>query len=449
MTSSVFYSRLKSYYKKAGPRSQQLAVNVLLGGAAKGLAFVISLLQIPLILRLISPLEYGVWLTLYSIVGWFSFFDIGLGNGLRNKLTHALALNNLKDAKRYVSTTYVALSLIFGTIALLSIAGAPYVDWQKLLNAGIDFNHTLWLIAVVSLAGVVLNLITNLIHSILAAFQKTGISGFLLLITQFVVLLLTWLLSFYDGNKFLYLVVIISFTPLIINLLCSFWLFQQPVFSSIHPSVHSFDKAILKDILSLGYQFFVVQIAALVLFSTDSFLISHLFSPQEVIPYFLAFKYFSIVTIGFSIISPPIWSGFTHAFALKDIKWIKKMMTKLFYLWGFTIPVVALMVLFSDPLYRLWFGTGVTIPFALTLTFGVYTLIALWNSILSVFVNGTGELKPQFWVAIIGALLNIPLSIYLAKYTDMGLIGVPCATIICQLIGSVVLFYQYKQQVRI
>lgn len=445
----VFYSRLKSYYTKSSLRSQQIALNILMGGAAKGLAFFISLLQIPLILSLITSLEYGVWLTLYSVISWFSFFDIGLGNGLRNKLTNALALNNMEDAKRYVSTTYVALGLIFGTLSLLSILGSYYIDWQKLLNAGDDFHHSLQLIAVISIVGVLLNLIANLIHTVLASFQKTGASSFLLLMNQFITLLLSWFLSYYNGNKFLYLVIIISFTPLIINFISSLWLFSKPVFSDILPSIHFFDKSFLKNILSLGYQFFVLQIAAIVLFSTDSFLISHLFGPKEVIPYFLAFKYFSIVTIGFSILAPPFWSGFTNAFALKDMGWIKKMMTKLFYLWALTLPIVALMVLFSSPLYRSWFGTGVTIPYALTVTFGIYTIIAVWNSILSVFVNGTGELKLQFWIAIIGAVLNIPLSLYLAQPTHMGLIGVPCATIICQLIGSVALFYQYKQLVRI
>ena len=32
---------------------------------------------------------YG--LTLSSIIGWFAFFDIGFGNGLRNKFAEAIA----------------------------------------------------------------------------------------------------------------------------------------------------------------------------------------------------------------------------------------------------------------------------------------------------------------------------------------------------------------------
>ncbi|MFN8344547.1 MAG: polysaccharide biosynthesis C-terminal domain-containing protein [Spirosomataceae bacterium] len=446
MDPAFFYSRLKSYYTKSSPRSRVIAKNVLLGGSAKGLAFIVNLIQIPLILRLISPLEYGVWLTLYAIVGWFSFFDIGLGNGLRNKLAHALAKNDQEAAKRAVSTAYVALGLIFGGLTPIIGLASFFINWQKLLNTGPEFTHSLGLMACIAIVGVLLNLAVNLIHSVLAALQKTGISSYLLLLTQLAILLLSWGLTFYKRPSFLYLVIILSFTPLLINLIGTFWLFQQPAFANIRPSIHFFDKNSLKDIGTLGYQFFIIQIAAIILFSTDSFLISHLFSPQEVIPYFLTFKYFSVVTLGFSIISPPIWSGFSHAYALKDTMWIRATMTKLFYLWGLIVPIIVIMVLFSNTFYQWWFGNRVVIPFDLTLTFGVYSLVAVWNSILSVYVNGTGELKLQFRIAIIGAVLNIPLSVYLANY--WGLIGVPWATILCQLIGSITLFYQYKQPIR-
>ena len=56
----------------------------------------IYLLLVPITLGYLNPYEYGVWLTLNSILVWFNSFDIGLGNGLRNKLTIALAENDLK-----------------------------------------------------------------------------------------------------------------------------------------------------------------------------------------------------------------------------------------------------------------------------------------------------------------------------------------------------------------
>lgn len=72
----------------------------------KGGTILISLILVPMTLSYLNPYEYGIWLTLSSTLAWIYTFDIGLGNGLRNKLTEALALNDLKLARIYVSTSF-------------------------------------------------------------------------------------------------------------------------------------------------------------------------------------------------------------------------------------------------------------------------------------------------------------------------------------------------------
>ena len=62
----------------------------------------------------------------------------------------------------------------------------------------------------------------------------------------------------------------------------------------------------------------------MVLFSTDNFIISKLFGPEEVVPYNIAFKYFSIITMVYSILLTPYWSSFTEAYTKNDFVWIKK-----------------------------------------------------------------------------------------------------------------------------
>jgi hypothetical protein len=61
-------------------------------------------------------------------------FDFGLGNGLRNKLTVAIAKNDLELQKRLISTGYSSLfifSLVLGT-GLFIIN--KYIDWDKVLG---------------------------------------------------------------------------------------------------------------------------------------------------------------------------------------------------------------------------------------------------------------------------------------------------------------------------
>src|SRR5690606_19352204 len=98
------------------------------------LSICISFIMVPLTIDYINPSGYGIWLTLSSIVGWFSFFDIGLTQGLRNKFAEAKAKGDDAAAQMYVSTTYAVLGIIFSLIWLLYLIFSQFLDWASILN---------------------------------------------------------------------------------------------------------------------------------------------------------------------------------------------------------------------------------------------------------------------------------------------------------------------------
>ena len=98
----------------------KLAIKNIIGSLfVKGGSILISLLIVPLTINYVSTEKYGIWLTLSSIIAWFSFFDIGLGNGLKNKLAHAIANEDHNLAKIYISTTYAILAILVAIFILV------------------------------------------------------------------------------------------------------------------------------------------------------------------------------------------------------------------------------------------------------------------------------------------------------------------------------------------
>ena len=94
---------------------------------------VIGFILVPLTINYISPTEYGFWLTISSMVSWLSFFDIGLGNGMRNKVSESFTNHKFTEARTYISTTYAILGLISFIILLLTVIIVQYVDFQYYL----------------------------------------------------------------------------------------------------------------------------------------------------------------------------------------------------------------------------------------------------------------------------------------------------------------------------
>ena len=124
--------------------------NIALSFVFKGINILIQLALVPLTIHYLSNDQYGIWLTLSAILGWFSFFDIGIGNGLRNKLAEAIAAKDFEIAKKYVSTSYSILSAIFFSLPVLFAIINPYLSWSKYLNAPASMSNELSQIALVT-----------------------------------------------------------------------------------------------------------------------------------------------------------------------------------------------------------------------------------------------------------------------------------------------------------
>ncbi len=79
---------------RGSTQSALLKRNILASFMLKGVSILISFFIVPLTIDFVNPTQYGIWLTLSSLLAWFSFFDIGLSLGFRNRFAQAKAKAN-------------------------------------------------------------------------------------------------------------------------------------------------------------------------------------------------------------------------------------------------------------------------------------------------------------------------------------------------------------------
>src|SRR5690606_22408057 len=110
-----------------------------------------------------------------------------------------------------------------------------------------------------------------------------------------------------------------------------------------------------------------------------------LFGPAEVTPFNIAYKLFSVVTMGFGIIVGPLWSAYTEAYVKGEIDWIRNILGKMTRIWLLCIAICGLVLLCSPFLYKLWIGDSVRIPFDLSLAMAVFVVTYIWHQIYVFF----------------------------------------------------------------
>jgi Na+-driven multidrug efflux pump len=93
----------------------------------------------------------------------------------------------------------------------------------------------------------------------------------------------------------------------------------------------------------------------------------------------------------------------------------------------------------SQSIIELWIGSDLITPSSLIIAMALFVVISAWNNVFAMIVNGAGKIRPQMYSAIIAMLINIPLSIMLAKEYSLGLSGIVAGTICSLSLAAVVL----------
>ncbi len=421
-------------------RSRRQYKNIVLSFLFKGISMGTTFALVPLCLLYLSKESYGIWLTISSIVGWTTLFDLGLGSGLKNKLSEYLSTENPVAAQSVVSTAYFLLGLIVIGILIAYGAISVFVDWNSLLKVSKE-QVNLNLLASVCFVLFTLRLLFDLINSVLHALQKVAYSNWIITLSNIATLIVVYFLYKFHNNtteneKLYRLGLTVTTTPIIVLIVANLYLFRS-AFPNLMPRFRLFNMDYIDNIWSLGWRFFIIQISALVIFSTDNLIISRLFDLAQVTIYNIAFKLFSVFLIVWSIIITPYWTAFNEAHTKSDFVWIRKTLKLILFAWaGLCAGIIATLPL-SPYIYKLWINSQVTIPFDLSVWMAVFIIITTYCGGISCFINGIGKIQLQVLTSLTSAFINIPLAIFLAKYMNMGISGIMAATCISLLIGAI------------
>ena len=393
--------RLSSFASEI--KNNQLKRSMFISTLCKPISMVIALLYTPLLLSYLGEESYGIWSTILSVINWITFFDVGIGQGLRNTLTKYIAIDDKKKACEAVSTSYVVLSLISGATFIIGSILIFAVNLAAVFNTAVSIRSAL----LISFACICLNFVLGLSKFQLYAThqaEKVSIMTVLVQVFNYVGILI---LSMFGNGSLIGVSIVIGLSGISVNLLFSGRVWKK--YSFLKPRFSMYNKDELKNVCGIGIKFFFLQIAALVLYSTDNMIITRLFGPSYVTPYHTLYSAFGIVNGIFgAMMSPPIVGG-----------------------------ILLVGVFLFKPVSVIWLHRELEFDPGLISCMAIYFFITVWGSIYSTAMNGMGKVNLQLGLAIAAALLNIPLSIFFGDNCGMGSTGVCLATIICMLIAEV------------
>ena len=436
---------IKSFFK-GHKRTIKAKKNIIASFIVKGFSIIIGFLLIPLTLDYLDKVNYGIWLTLTAFLGWFTFFEIGLGNGLKNKLAEALAVKDYKLGKIYVSTTYAILGIVVSVVAILFFIANFFIDWVIVLNTEEYMSEELTTLAFIIFGFFFLRFVIRLIGIVLAADQRPAIANTFGPIGNFISLILIYILTLTTKGSLLYLAWVLSVVPVLVLIIVSIYFYKND-YKKIAPSFKYVNFKYAKDLLNLGIKFFIIQISALIMFQSSEIIIAQFYGPAEVTPYNIAYKLFSVIMMVFTIIISPFWAAYTEAWVTKDTNWIKNTTKSLLYVWGGMVVLALVLFLVSDIFFDFWIGKDkmktIIISNRLKAALLLYFLLFTFGGIFNMFINGVGKLAVQMYSLLIGVIIFIPTALFFIKYLHWGIESVAVASIVANFYSPFIAPIQY------
>lgn len=423
-------------------RLDGIASNMALSGICKPISMIVSYIYVPIVLNYLGVEKYGVWATILTILSWITYFDIGIANGLRNKLTESIATKDNKKGKALVSSAYVFITMIMLFVTVIFCAIASFVNWERVF--GVDnFSENLFAVVCVSVVFVALNFILSICKNVLYALQKAADVSLMELLLQILNVFGVLIAKFLVPCNLFIMALIYGVSSIIVNIVFSIVVYKRN--KLLRPSFRCASFSIGKSLTSLGAQFFLVQICALILFTTDSLIISYLYGAADVTPYSTVNKLFMVISGVYMALLTPIWSATTKAKIEGEWCYLKTVMKKLMILMiPFILCATILMFVFR-PLSSWWLGQELDYTHGLIPLGAFYCILTIWCNTYANISNGLELMRFSMVIAVIQAIFNIPLSLFFSKTLQMGTAGVLCGTVCVMSIAAFVQpIYIYK-----
>lgn len=440
---SAAISMLRGIVNKGQDRSVKAKKNIIASFFIKGLSIAISLILVPITINYINPSRYGIWLTLSSIVGWFSFFDIGLTQGLRNKFAEAKAKSEDNLAQIYVSTTYAILAIIFIIVWISFLVANHFLNWAHILNISESMQSEISVLAVIIFSYFCLQFVLRIITTLIIADQQPAKSSLIDVLGQILSLIFISILVKTTEGSLIKLGLALCLSPVLVLIGANLFFFRR-TFKNFRPSFSKVKFSYAKGLFNLGIIFFIIQVAGVIQFETANIIIARSFGTADVTSYNIVYKYFGTLNMVFVIFLVPFWSASTEAYLKKDIQWIKNAIKKYNKLNLLLAVVGCIMLIFSEEVYRLWLGKGtVVIGFKLSLWGFIFVNISMFGGKYNSFLNGINALRIQFLSSLISPLIFVGIALLLIKYFQIGVHALFIAAISANFNGYILGPLQY------
>jgi len=405
-------------------------------GILAKMAMVLPVLILPKVLvPLLGPERFGIFLTILSIATFLSISDLGIGSNLITTLSNLVGGKHHEEAARVQTNGFAVVGLISLIMLIISLVlfkidlGAQFFPKS---NESLQREASQAIAVMVLMFAVTTPLM--LANKIQFAFHR----GHLANLWQVGAAVLNFLFAYLAARMGMGIPAIVA-SLYLGNLICGSINTLQHVTNcdaeKPRPSLVDFKS--WKPLLSGSSSYLAIQIVYLITFGLDAVMISRGVGAVDSAKYALADRLFGIVAIGITIVTTPLWALYGDAYGsgqhnlayITLKKWTSRIVITAF------LATIAIAFFVNHVIAFLSSG-ALLLPKGLAVSMGIWRIVESIGLSISVYLYTIHRVRFLLSVCIANAVFTFSLKLSLLPLLGINILPIvaaSCYSIICLL----------------
>lgn len=342
---------------------------------------------------LLKTEKYGVWLTLFNILNWLSIFDLGITNGLRNKLSELYVQNEDIKMGKYIMNVMYFLFFVFSFLFVFFLLILPCLNLNQIFNSYSTSSNEFYYLLLISVSGIILKFILQVPVTLESAKGLINVTLFIQTIGNILGLIILYLLTYFKIEMNLIIMsLLIIWLPNLVFVLYNIYFFLIR-YKKLQFDYFKFDFEYIRPILNISFYFFISQITSLISFASIPFIVTKFCGPAETANYNVTFSLYNLPILLMSIFCGPLTPLTSQAVTKNDNVWLRRQI-KIYFLLILGLVAFSLVLTFkSQQIYYLWLNDRIVLSNELIWILFIYSSINVIIQPFSNILNGIGDLK--------------------------------------------------------
>ncbi len=421
----------------------RVAKNTIFNLLGYGIPLIVALIIIPQLIKGLGDERFGILNLVWIVIGYFSFFDFGIGRTLTKIIAEKLGSNKNEEIPPIFWTSFITMLLVSVVVTFCLILFIPFliedvfIISKELQEESLStfFGLAISIPIVTTTAG---------LRGVLEAYQKFGIINIIRVILGILTFLGPLVCLFFVNSLFWIVIVLIIIR---IGIWISYLYQCLKINSGIRNEI-KFSSSLLAPILKLGGWITVANLVAPFMIFSDRFFIGALVSATAVTYYATPYEVVTKLLLIPGALVVVLFPVFSSSYIINPEFSKKIFLTGTKFIFLILYPAILLIVAFAHEAMYLWLGTKFADNSSLILQ--LLAIGVLFNGLAAIpfnFFQGIG--KPN-----IPALVNlIELPFYLLimwlVIKEWGINGAAFVWLIRIIIDALILFFIAQKKAKI